>query len=149
MRAAVPRQHGRPRRPLVGRFASYLPLCLFAALPLSDPAAAQTQSLDQPADRLLGSDKTTLFVNFGLSAAGVMRPDGDSWLPVILSVQGGSKPFEGVVRAEFQQDATQSASIVTPVAATPGKTSVARIALPLPAVCSRVEFSLIDRSGAV
>jgi hypothetical protein len=116
-----------------------------------EPGPAQVVgSTDAAADRAAAFDKPALFVGFGFSASSPAPPPrsaADLWVPVVLTVQAGARPFEGLVVVEFQQDATQVASIATPVAATPGRSSTVRVPLPIPPMCQRVEFSLIDRDG--
>jgi len=93
------------------------------------------------------SDQPQMLVSFGWG--GTMMPS-ERWSPVTVYVTTGEKPIAGTIVMEFPQDATQSASIAVPFAATPNRTTPVQIIASLPAMCDRVTFTMYnDRGRAV
>lgn len=75
----------------------------------------------------------------------------DSWAPVRVYISGNpainSGAFEGRVSIEFAQDASQSASITTHVATTPGRVTPTEIIAAIPLATPSVKVALRDASG--
>lgn len=82
-------------------------------------------------------------VRFGWQGAIV----GERWNPIRVSITGGEKGFSGVLVAEFNQDASQAACIMTPAAATPGLTTPIDLAAFIPSSCERIQFTLLSETG--
>lgn len=110
---------------------------LIAALPARGQPAAPTL----PPGRAVAITD----VQFGWN--GALVPE--RWNPIRVFLTGGSKGFSGALIAEFNQDGSQAARVITPAAATPGRTTPIDIAAAIPYQCARIEFSLVDDSGAV
>lgn len=64
-------------------------------------------------------------VRFGFTGS----PVGERWMPVRVRITPGAEPMQGQVIVETQQDATQSARFIAPIALVPG--SAAEITLPV------------------
>ncbi len=86
--------------------------------------------------------KPTITVDFGLT--GVIWPE--RWTPITVSLTCGPLPFDGLLAVEYQQDSTQTAQIIRPVAGTPNKTVSVQMMVSVPPSCRRIEVSLFDRS---
>ncbi|MCC6677847.1 MAG: hypothetical protein IT436_11935 [Phycisphaerales bacterium] len=112
----------------------------FLLLLLSAPARAQTA--DTPA-LPPGQAAAITDVRFGWQNAIIP----ERWNPIRVFITGGDKGFSGLLITEFNQDASQAARIVTPAAATPGRTTPIDLAAALPGSFERIEFTLISDTG--
>lgn len=101
------------------------------------PFAARAQSTKPD------PDSPTLSASFAYPSS--LWPN--RWTPLLVSITGGTKPFEGEVVVSYAQDDRIGAQIVRPVAATPGKTSVFPIMLNVPPACGQVNVSLTQGVG--
>lgn len=85
------------------------------------------------------------FVSWGF---GGQVPSG-VWSPIRVNVGTGDGALSGVVVVRYQQDATQSAEIVTPFAATPNKVTPVSVVVRLPEMCESVSVALLNEGGSV
>lgn len=106
---------------------------------LAGLSMAHAQSKDDPP----AGTRRAIYADFGFG--GQFR--SEHWGPITVYVDAGDTAFGGVVAAEFVQDATQSARIITPFAATPGRQTPVQIVAALPALCNRVTVTMIPDDG--
>jgi hypothetical protein len=107
---------------------------------------AALQAGTSTAQPLSGSEKSSrpsISAEFGFAG----QFPGGRWGPITVHVGGGDEAFGGVIVTEFQQDLTQGTRIVTPFAATPGRTTPVQIVAALPEGCSEVRFSMLNERG--
>ena len=84
-----------------------------------------------------------MYADFGWAG----KIPGERWAPITVWVQGGERAFGGEIVAEFVQDATQSARIRTPFAATPGERTAVPIVAALPVSCGEVRLRMYNERG--
>lgn len=75
------------------------------------------------------------------------QPLAERWGPVTLWVRSSDRPFSGIVTCEFQQDGSQPALVVAPVATTPGISTPIELTLALPAQLDSIKFTFL-REGS-
>ncbi|HZW07549.1 MAG TPA: hypothetical protein VFF65_10535, partial [Phycisphaerales bacterium] len=109
MRPAAAR---RGRQPTPGPLLTFLRWAAFLLLLISPAARAQPPA--QPA----AGDARIISARAGYD--GLLPPE--RWSPVWVTIQGGEQPQALLLSATYQQDATQTAVMVTPVTTTPGRT---------------------------
>ncbi|MBX3358311.1 MAG: hypothetical protein KF745_07770 [Phycisphaeraceae bacterium] len=151
---ALPRAGAPPRRshsrrpPILSLLAPLLAVWLIAstARAQSDepPPTVEIDAPAIPTPAASPPDRPSLLARFPSTD----RPIG-RWLPVVVSIQGGTKPFDGVLRIEFTQTSSRTAAVVTRVAATPGRISDYTVAINPSPSAGRIAFSLIDSRGEV
>jgi hypothetical protein len=103
-------------------------IALFALVP-----AALGQ---RPSER--NPDDPTLSAAFPFG--GTIRPN--RWVPLLVTITGGAKAFEGELAVSYAQDDRIGAQIVRSVVATPSKAVTFPVLINLPPGCSRFHLSL-------
>ncbi len=126
---------GPPRR---APSASRLLIALCHAL-LALPLVSQAQPAGGAADH------PYISADFGFGGAVV----SERWTPLTVDLIGCITPFDGTLEILYDQDLSQSARIVRPVAATPGKTVPIEAYVCLPTNCDHVDVILHSRRGRV
>lgn len=128
------------RRPPGASPGSIRPLLVLAAVAIALLAGARARAQPPGQPR---RDPAITDVQIGWQ--GAIIPE--RWTPIRVSISGGDRGFSGLLVAEFNQDASQAARIITPAAATPGLTTPIDLAAALPGLTSRIQFSLLSDSG--
>ncbi len=128
-----------------GRDSRLVPICTlsFALCTSSGLLAVARAQPVSPPPASQASDGPPLYADFGFAG----KIPAERWSPITVWVLPGDRALGGVVVTEFDQDATQSARIVTPFAATPNTPTPVQIVAALPEMTDEVTFTLFDERG--